>query len=180
MTERPPLKLFMILVGGQVRGANIELHDVRFAAGEKIRDTYETLQDEWWGDPDTLHIDAWADVTHIDGYDVLLSPEPYKGREKLYFVNLGGYDLSIFDELHRNILKVATSQQQAMKDARRAVTDWTMPHKDNLFEVENILKIAQVAGLHVHLQKSAALIPFAFQCGYTPISKKALAKKAAR
>lgn len=170
-------KLFMVLVGGQTPTANIELHDMRFVTGETIKDTYETLQDEWWGDSDTLHIDVWAEIKQIDGYNVTLSGEPYKGREKLFFVNLGGYEKTLFDEVHRNVLKVATSLEKAKADARAEVTHWYMPHKDNLFEVENILKLAKFGTLHVHLEKAEEEIPFDFHCRYTPISKKALAKK---
>lgn len=173
-------KLFMVLVGGQTPTANIELHDMRFAVGEKISDTYETLQNEWWGDPDTLHVDVWAEVRQIDGYNVTVRAEPYKGREKLYFVNLGGYEKTLFDEVHRNVLKVATAQEKAKADARAEVTHWHMPHKDNLFEVENILPLSQFGELHVHLEKAEEVIPFDFHCRYTPISKKALAKKAAK
>lgn len=170
----------MVLVGGQTPAANIELHDMRFAVGEKISDTYETLQREWWGDPETLHVDVWAEVKQIDGYNVRLSSEPYKGKEKLYFVNLGGYEKTLFDEVHRNVLKVATSQEKAKAEARAGVGHWHMPHKDNLFEVENILPLSKFGNLNVHLEKAEEEIPFDFHCRYTPISKKALAKKAAR
>ncbi len=38
--------------------------------------------------------------------------------------------------------------------------------------------LAMIAGLHIHLEKLDAPVPFAFEWGYTRISKKALAKKA--
>lgn len=173
-------KLFMVLVGGQTQGAHIELHDMRFVVGETIKHTYETLRNEWWGDPDTLHIDVWGEVKQVDGYNIRLLPEEYKGREKLYFVNLGGYEKTLFDEVHRNVLKVATSQEKAKALARAEITHWHMLHKDNLFEVENILPLTSFGGFHVHLEKAAEIIPFAFHCRYTPISNKALAKKADR
>lgn len=170
--------LFMIMVGGHTPTSNLEVHDMRFATGQTIEDTYETLQSEWWGDPDTLHLDVWAKVTCIDGFDVTLRTEPYKGEEKLFFVNLGGYDPAQFDELHKNVLIVAKSEALAKNAARESVKHWSVPHKDTSFEIEKILPLTDIGGLHVHLEKSTAPVPFSFEWGYTPISKKALAKKA--
>lgn len=47
-----------------------------------------------------------AEIDHADGYDVQLQPEPYKGRERLVFVDLGGYDPADFAEQHRNMFVV--------------------------------------------------------------------------
>jgi hypothetical protein len=170
--------LFMIMVGGHTPTSNLEVHDMRFAAGQTIEDTYETLQSEWWGDPDTLHLDVWAKVTCIDGFDITLKPEPYDGEDKLFFVNLGGYDPAQFDELHKNILVVAKSEAFAKHAAKNSVKHWKVPHKDTSFEIEKILPLSAIGGFQVHLEKSAAPVPFSFEWGYTPISKKALAKKA--
>lgn len=170
----------MVLVGGHTPTSNLEVHDMRFVVGDTIKDTYETLQNEWWGAPDTLHIDVWGAVTQIDGYNISLSPEPYKGAEKLYFINLGGYMADLFDEAHKNMLVVETSLPHARARAKDSVAHWTQPHKDTEFEIEKILPLTQCGGLHVHLEKAKEEIPFDFHCSYTPISKKALAKKAAK
>ena len=170
----------MIMVGGHTPTSNLEVHDMRFAAAEKIEDTYEQLQSEWWGDPDTLHLDVWSKITCIDGYDVSLKPEPYAGEQKLFFVNLGGYDPDHFDELHKNILVVAKSDAFAKHAAKETVKHWKVPHKDTLMEIEKLVPLAKVGGLYVHLEKSGNPVPFSFEWGYTPISKKALARKAAK
>ncbi len=177
MTQTPP-SLFMVMIGGHTPTSNLEVHDMRFVAGHNIEDTYETLQTEWWGDPDTLHLDVWSCITCIDGYDVSLKKSPYDGKEKLFFVNLGGYDPAIFDELHKNILVVAENEAQAKHAARQTIQHWSTPHKDTSFEIEKIIPLSDVGAYTIHLEKSAAPAPFTFKCGYTPISKKALAKKA--
>ena len=89
-------KLFAIYIGGETPGANIEVHDMRFVAAPSILDTYDELLRQWWGKPGSLHVDCWANIDHADGYDVTLRPEPYRGEEKLYYVNLGGYDRAEF------------------------------------------------------------------------------------
>lgn len=86
------MKLLVIHIGGEHPRAHIEVHDVRFIAATSIRDTYDQLSAEWWGTPGTIHIDCWAQIDHADGYHVALRTEPPTGRERLYFVNLGGYD----------------------------------------------------------------------------------------
>ena len=47
-------------------------------------------------------------------------------------------------------------------------------------EIEKIIPLTNINGLHVHLEKSQSPVPFSFEWGYTPISKKALAKKEAK
>ncbi len=180
MSKGAPPKLFMVLVGGHTPTSNLEVHDMRFVTGHTVQDTYETLQSEWWGAPDTLHIDAWADVTQIDGFDIRLSKAPYTGAEKLYFINLGGYVPDIFDEVHKNILVVEQSLPLARQKAKDGVIHWKQPHKDTEFEIEKILPLAKVGQYHIHLDRSQNPVPFSFQCAYSPISKKALAKKANR
>ena len=69
--------LWMILIGGHTPTSNLEVHDMRFCAGSTMEDTYPALRREWWGDTDTLHLDVWAKVACIDGYDVSLQSEPY-------------------------------------------------------------------------------------------------------
>ena len=173
-----PRHLFMVMVGGHTPTSNLEVHDMRFVAGAKIEDTYETLQSEWWGDPDTLHLDVWSKITAVDDYAVTLKSEPYTGENKLFFINLGGYDPDYFDELHKNILVVAKSEAFAKHAAKESVKHWKVPHKDTSMEIEKIIPLAQICGLHIHLEKLDTPVPFTFEWGYTKISKKALAKKA--
>ena len=103
------MKLFMFYVGGDCGNSNIELHDVRFSAGETPEACHEDLRRQWWGTPKSLHLDCWGAVEQADGYDITLSPARTEQSEmKLFFLNLGGYDPDNFEELHRNVLLVAT------------------------------------------------------------------------
>ncbi len=56
------MNLFMIYIGGTIHGALIELHDMRFVCADKIEDTYSSLKKNWWGSPESLHLDAWGMV----------------------------------------------------------------------------------------------------------------------
>ena len=51
--------LFLVVLGGRAKKANIELHDVRWVVGSKIEDTYDALRKDWFGSPRGLHIDSY-------------------------------------------------------------------------------------------------------------------------
>lgn len=168
------MKLFAIYIGGEYPGANIEVHDVRFAVAQRIEDTYPALREQWWGVPRSLHIDCWAEVIEADGYAISLKDEPYDGPEKLYFVNLGGYEPGEFAERHRNIFVVAESESKAKYKAVKTVKTWTDPHKDDLYEAEHAFCLSDgPAGerLFVHLTPIAGQGQPAFTCKYIPIRK---------
>ncbi len=170
------MKLFAVYVGGRTATSRVELHDMCFAAGERIEDCYEDLYAQWWGVPESLHIDSWAELACVDGYDVSLKPEPYGGEEKLWFVNLGGYDPHEFTELHRNVFVVAPRTGKAKARAIRMVDElWPSRHSDYDYEIETMLCLKDILkskGLHIHLAPAAEVKPFTFNNGYHPIRKK--------
>ena len=64
--------LYLVVLGGRAKKANIELHDVRWVVGSKIEDTYNTLRKDWFGSPKGLHIDSYKKIKYIDGYKINL------------------------------------------------------------------------------------------------------------
>ena len=64
--------LYLVVLGGRSKKANIELHDVRWVVGSKIEDTYDTLRKDWFGSPKGLHIDSYKKIKYIDGYKINL------------------------------------------------------------------------------------------------------------
>lgn len=167
------MKLFAIYVGGEMPGANIEVHDVRFIVAAAIADTHAALLNQWWGKPGTLHLDCWAEIAHADGYDVDLRPEPFLGKERLYFVNLGGYDPTEFAERHRNVFVVATTQAKAKARALKLARDWQEPHPDDMYEAEQAFCLEDFPGqrLFVHLTAAPSGRTLEFTCAYVPIRK---------
>jgi hypothetical protein len=174
------MKLFAIYIGGTHEQALVELHDMRFVIAETIEGTYEQLRKSWWGVPKSLHIDSWGVLEYADGYHIEIKAEPAPVRvEKLYFINLGGYDLEQFTELHKNVFIVANGEAEAKEKAKKLITDWTLPHKDYLFDIENLVDINQVMGSetnsndrwYVHLNPTQKSIPFKFSSDYLPLGK---------
>ncbi|MET0362450.1 MAG: DUF1543 domain-containing protein [Sphingobium sp.] len=168
------MKLFAIYIGGEFPGANIEIHDVRFVVADSIEQTHDELRRQWWGIPRSLHIDCWAEVVHADGYDISLRPEPFAGPERLYFVNLGGYEPGEFAERHRNLFVVAENEAKAKSRALKGVRQWIEPHRDDLYEAEKAFCLDEAIGeqrLHVHLTAAASNSDPVFTCEYVPIRK---------
>lgn len=166
------MKLFAIYIGGEHPGANIEVHDMRFLVAPTIEATKDALLAQWWGHEGTLHIDCWSEISQADGYEVSLSPTPYEGKEKLYYVNLGGYDGVAFAEQHRNVFVVADSLPAAKARAIKRAKGWTDAHRDEMYEAEQAFALDDVAGaerLHIHLKPSLMSGDPDFTCRYMPI-----------
>lgn len=169
-------RLFVFYVGGSMPGSNVELHDVRFAVGEKIEDCYDSLRAQWWGTPESLHLDCWGALESADGHDISLRPEPYEAGNRLYFVNLGGYRAGEFSELHKNVFVVAPNESKAKVNALKTILDWESHHKDYQYEIEHIHALDEAlaaAELYIHLTPTDNPKPFTFETGYNPIGKAA-------
>lgn len=169
------MKLFAFYIGGSTATSLIEVHDVRFAAAEKMEDAYDGIRDSWWGTPESLHLDCWGELTSADGHNISLQKTPQAYDGKLWFVNLGGYADGDFNELHKNIFVVAPTSSKAKVRALKTILDWKGHHKDELYEVEGIASISDIlakSGHHIHLEKTDNSVPFAFKYGFNPAIRK--------
>ena len=180
MANNPVIpQLWMVVLGGRAPGCHIELHDVRFVAGETIEDTIPELRRQWFGRREGLHLDAYLAVRVVDGWGVRLRRETSAPRpERLWFVNLGAYRSDSLAELHHFGLVVARSPQAAKAAAKRQwLRDALQQHKDDLAAVDDCLAIDQLELLggerwHVELEPhpeglSQSQVPDWF--GYRPI-----------
>lgn len=172
------MKLFMMYIGGAHEKSLIELHDMRFVIAENIEETYDELRRSWWGIPKSLHLDAFGELKYADGYHIYLKnfeqDRQNHNKNKLYFLNLGGYSKHEFTELHKNIFIVAENEDQAKIKAKAQILDWESPHKDYQYELENILDMTPIAAqknVHIHLEPTDSPQKFEFICKYTPIGK---------
>ena len=98
------------------------------------------------------HIDSYRAISKVDSYSIkLIESDEQVSKEtdsKLFFINLGGYQQGSFEEFHYKLLIVATSQAQAIKQAKQSkfykqftFTDDESPfdaasHIDDKFEVD--------------------------------------------
>ena len=144
--------LYLVVLGGRVEKANIELHDVRWVVGSKIEDTYDTLRKDWFGSLKGLHIDSYKKIKYIDGYKInLINLEKDKIDEKqlgkknkakkhLWFVNIGGYKPTSMQEKHEFGLVTASTKFEAKNIAK---SKWLIgcknKHKDDIASLEMLL-----------------------------------------
>lgn len=169
------MKLFAVIVGGAVEGCHVELHDTRFVVGNQIEDCYDALRAQWWGTPQSLHLDAWGPLEWADGHRIEIgrAADAEDGAQRLWFLNLGGYDPGRFAELHHDLFMVAPDWRSAKTRALAEVKSWDAPHKDNAFDVERAVDVASALGAdwRLKLTPDPASRPFAFEARYVPIGK---------
>ena len=173
------MNLFVIYIGGKTEGSLIELHDLRFVVAESIKQCYEELRDSWWGTPESLHLDCWGILRSVDEFDITIKNSPSVEPNKIYFANLGGYDPKQFTELHDNVFVVAKNAVEAKAKALHKVKSkhWAVPHRDNLYEVEDVLCMTDLLAkksYFTHLTLTEDPVPFEFTCKYVPIARKSL------
>ncbi len=166
------MNLFVIYIGGVTHNSNIEVHDLRFVVEDTIEDCYDELRRQWWGTPESLHIDCWGILNYADGYDIALKADSDQSSKKLYFLNLGGYDPTQFTEIHHNVFIVEETESKARAKALQGVENWKSPHRDVQIEVETAIclhEVVQKNNLSIHLVKTDKEKPFDFICRYIPI-----------
>jgi hypothetical protein len=115
------VKLFMMMLGCTPPGSNTEQHDTYFTIAASIGDTVEGIKQFWPEANGDIHVDAWKEVTGLDGYLVEIKPRQTAGggnAVKLFFINLGGYKENEFDEFHYKLLIPAIDKAAAIKQAK--------------------------------------------------------------
>ena len=144
--------LFLVVLGGRAKKANIELHDVRWVVGSRIEDTFDALRNDWFGNFEGLHIDSYKKIEYVDGYKInlknieknkLKNKKSFNGnadKNNLWFVNIGGYDPNSMQEKHEFGLVVASSKLEAKNIAK---SKWLLgckkKHKDDIASLKKLI-----------------------------------------
>ncbi|MEO8770557.1 MAG: DUF1543 domain-containing protein [Ferruginibacter sp.] len=182
------LKLFMILLGCKPKGRNTEQHDIFFSIGNSLKAIVPDIIHFWPG-AGTIHIDAWREVTEVDGFKInILDKENgniSRTKDQLFFLNLGGYKPGEFEEYHYKMLVVAKERSEAIKRAKETAFfkhvgfKGAESHIDDKYgiDVDDIYEIQDILPKHVK-EKYALEITTAngiqkdeCQLGYTILSK---------
>ena len=147
-------KLFMLLIGCTPEGRNIEQHDVFFGIGNSVKDLLPGVIAFWPEAKGKLHIDAWREVTFVNGFTVKVVPASASRNEaRLFFLNLGGYKRNEFEEFHYKMLVIGRNIGDAVKQAKQTafykhtgfkganshIDDKYGVDVDDVFAVEDIL-----------------------------------------
>lgn len=174
--ESDSIRLFAVCLGGRTAGCNVELHDVVFAVGRSLEDVHGQLLDRWFGEPDGLHVDAWAEIEQVPGFRVSLRKAPPEAGQRLYFINIGGYVAGEFGERHAYGFYAGAGKGEVKARARRELlTGKISVHRDDLFDIDDVVEIDPGDGWRIHLVPDDDAGMPAVTNGYFPIPRKAIA-----
>ncbi|WP_105617311.1 DUF1543 domain-containing protein [Vallitalea okinawensis] len=134
------MNLYMISLGGKVKGANIEVHDVQFVVADHIDNTMNLVKEKWYGIQEKLHMDSYALIVGANGYRVKLSKQKSNSSKRLYFVQMGGYNKSLTQEVHSVGFFVAETLEEAKKKALKEVDLFEEEgHVDQVVDIQSCL-----------------------------------------
>jgi hypothetical protein len=147
------MKLYMVLLGCKPGGRNTEQHDIFFGIAESLSDLKQQMIDFW--KETKLHIDAWREVQFVDRYKLEVIPRAQSnsfGKEKLFFINLGGYKRNEFDEFHYKLLLVCEDKGKAIQMAKQTAFykhtgfEGATSHIDDKFgvDVDDVYEIEEI------------------------------------
>ncbi|MEO7524485.1 MAG: DUF1543 domain-containing protein [Ferruginibacter sp.] len=186
MEHTQPLKLFMILLGCRPTGRHTEQHDIFFSIGTSLKAIVPHIIDSWRGSG-KIHIDAWREVTEVDGFQIKVLPKEkdVKTDEQLFFLNLGGYKAGEFEEFHYKMLVIAQEKSEAVKKAKATAFykhtgfKGAESHIDDKFgvDVDDIYNIQDILAKDVKEKYSLQLLNVDglqkddWHLGYTVLSK---------
>jgi len=188
LEDQRDLKLFMILLGSKAPKRNVEQHDYFFGIAETIKELVTEMKSFWPEAGSSLHVDGWRIVNHVDGYAVKVVPrtvDTMEIPEKLFFINLGGYQSNKLSEQHYTVLTVQSDRAVAVQESKKTVFYKTNTLKganshidekygidvDDIYKVEEILSDAFKQRYHIQLIPSQDLPEDEVILGYFKMDK---------
>ncbi|MBE7177237.1 MAG: DUF1543 domain-containing protein [Mucilaginibacter polytrichastri] len=189
--QHPSPKLFMILLGSKAPARVVEQHDYFFGIAPQLRDLIPQMRAFWPEAGNSLHIDGWREVTHVEGYRVDIVPagdKPAPGEERLFFINLGGYTAGRLEEQHYNLLTVDKDRSAALKTSKLtpffkqstiAKVKGANAHidekygidVDDFYLIEDLLSNEQKSAWHIRLTPTEAAVQDEVHLGYFRLDK---------
>lgn len=182
-------KLFMVLLGCTPKGRYTEQHDVFFGIGKDLKSMVPDMIDFWPEAKGKIHIDAWQEVTQVGNFEVKIVAQQDKTElcsERIFFLNLGGYQKNVFEELHYKFLLAVSSKAEAIKAAKQTdfykqmsfgkaglshIDDHYGVDVDDVFDIEDVLSEKMKAMYAIQLHKTTTLKTDEMNLGYLPIHK---------
>ncbi|WP_204662360.1 DUF1543 domain-containing protein [Dyadobacter sandarakinus] len=167
----------------------MEQHDVFFGIATSLKELAGEME-AFWPDSGKLHIDAWREVTVVEGFQIQVvavdkSEAPGEGRKnKLFFINLGGYQPFRFEEQHYMLLTIKSDKASAIKEAKKTlffqtnhspgasshIDDKYGIDVDELYEIEEILPPTQRGKFRINISLNDKLDADEIHLGYLKMS----------
>ena len=148
----------MVLLGSKAPGRLTEQHDTFFGIAENLQSLVTAMKEFWPEAANSLHIDAWTNIKYVQPFTIHAiarsTPKAIEEkREKLFFINLGGYKKGEFEEYHYKCLIVAADKSGAIQKSKETafyrhtgfdgasshVDDKYGVDVDDIYDIEDIL-----------------------------------------
>ena len=161
-------KLYMLLVGASPPGRHTEQHDVFFGIANSMKELLPDVVAFWPEARGKLHIDAWREVTTVDGYKVTVLRSPgHRDGTQLFFINLGGYKPGEFEEFHYKMLVAAPDKNEAMRQSKQTAFfkhtgfEGATAHIDDKYgvDVDDIYAIREILPISMKASYSLTITP---------------------
>lgn len=116
------MQLIMVKIGATPKGRLIEQHDIFFGVVNHLQEIIPLVDNFWQEVAGKWHIDAWRMVNRVGDFHIKIVPktENNLNKNKLFFINLGGYLPNQFEEFHYKTLVVAENMAQATTKVKQS------------------------------------------------------------
>jgi hypothetical protein len=182
------LKLFQVLIGSKAPNRNVEQHDYFFGIATCLKRLVPSIQAFWPEAGPSLHIDGWREVNFVDGYAINVIPKSEAiplSSNKLFFINLGGYQSGKLEEQHYTVLTVQNNRASAVQSAKKTVFFKTNAIKgagshidekygidvDDIYRIEDILAPDLKEKYHLAITPSTDIKEDRIHLGYFKLDK---------
>ncbi|MFC3561508.1 DUF1543 domain-containing protein [Pedobacter jamesrossensis] len=181
-------KLFMLLLGSKAPKRNVEQHDYFFGIAHSLKELVPQIKSFWPEAGNSIHVDGWREVNTVNGFEIKIIPREQAvttSENKLFFINLGGYQTNKLQEQHYVVLSVQSNRANAIQDSKKTVFFKTNSIKganahidekygidvDDIHRVDDILDKQQKENYHIQISPSSNLPEDEIHLGYFKLDK---------
>ena len=162
---------YAILLGGKHPQALLELHDLRFTLASSSDEAFRNVASLWFGDLASSHVDAWVNLSSVDGYSACKKQDTESGKI-LCFVNVGSYLPGVFAENHHYFFLIASSLAEVKKRALLLLgKPDSLAHIDNAESIDAIIQVDEIDSQKLYWKKEDTEKSLEIHTGYWPLKK---------
>lgn len=178
----------MLILGATPEGRHIEQHDIFFGMTDEVKDLVPDIISYWPEAKGRVHVDAWREVSNVDGYTISVVKKEsivQAKKEKLFFLNLGGYKRGEFEEYHYKMLVVSADKGDAIRQAKQTafykhtgfpgatshVDDKYGVDVDDVYNIADILPASFKENYDIIIQKTDDIKEDELHIGYYKLNK---------
>lgn len=178
----------MLLLGSKAPKRNVEQHDYFFGIAHSLKELVPQIKSFWPEAGNSIHVDGWREVNAVDGFKIEIKSKLEQlapSENKLFFINLGGYQQNKLEEQHYIVLSVQSDKAKAIQDAKRTTFFKSKSIKganshidekygidvDDIHRVEDILDQKQKENYHIQISPMPNLPEDEIHLGYFKLDK---------